>query len=436
MTDLDFSRFDPEIELSTQQVNFLDDYKKGLNLYLCGEAGSGKSTVINELVHLCEHQKKNVAICAPTGIAAVNVRGTTIHKLFGFPLGLLGTSTIDNLLDSDSREEVEELLLKLDVLIIDEISMVRSDLFRAMDYYLRNLKKEGTAFGGVQVIVVGDFSQIPPVVTRQEKKILPHRYCFVTDTWGLCNFKIHHLTTNYRARSDLAFTECLRGIKVGSIKSLKEVNSRCVREVPDHLKDKVIHLCTINNTARLLNNERLKKLSGKGTTFEVSITGKVKQSDMSCEQELHLKLGARVMLIANLHKLGIYNGEVGTVTKIHPQSVTVQFDNGKLKEIARHTWNVYSYKRAGGDIKKETSGTFSQIPLKLAYAITIHKSQGKTLAPIKLELGTGCFEHGQFYVAVSRARSFDNIYMDDLAYPQELIVDKAVLKFLEDNNIS
>jgi ATP-dependent exoDNAse (exonuclease V) alpha subunit len=413
------------MEFSEDQIKFLEAYERGENIYLCGEAGTGKSTMLWEVMK----RNPKAVILAPTGVAAVNVGGTTIHRFFKFPIGILTRGHVHNSI----KDDIAELVASTKTLIIDEISMVRSDLFRAINLAFQIANNNERPFGGIQVIVTGDFNQLPPVVTEKEKDFIKERFCFSTEAWENANFSIVLLRKNFRAEKDEDYRNYLMGVKVRHIPVLHYLNKKCHRPVPDDIKD-ITHLCTTNRTAERINREKLEGIPGEKKTFSLEKEGRISSADIVAESNLELKVGSKVMCIKNLHEKRVYNGQTGYVKNIKNNEIIVEFSSQTFS-IYRETWEVFGYTKVNGEAVKTILGSYKQFPLKLAYAITIHKSQGKTIKPVKLELGGGCFEHGQLYVALSRSTELNDIYLEDKLHPDDLIVSREVKDFVKENKL-
>lgn len=430
----------------------------GMNCFVTGVAGSGKSTVVNEFRHQC---KVPYVVLAPTGIAAVNVNGQTIHSFFMFPPSLL---TLDQLRLQKMYPAKRRLIQSVKTIIIDEISMVRADVFCAIDWRLRELAKgpnRQKPFGGKQVIVVGDFFQLAPVVTdpiEQEfmDKNCGGTYAFQTDLWRKSGFQICWLKTPHRQLADKTFIDVLNCVRSGDLctqkiehsnqmmSAIEVLNSSCMqRKIAPQYEP--IKLCTTNFEAQRINTAARAKLQTKAYTFFSIVSGKFPDSEYPTESQLELMQGARVMVLCNkrlpdqtfLHA----NGDLGIVMSIDSNCsrVTVKLDkNGKVITLEPYSWCKTKYKlqrnaTTGQDeLTQEIIGTFTQIPLRLAYAITIHKSQGLTMDNVDLKLGNGCFAHGQLYTALSRCKSLNGLLLERQVFQDDLILDQTVIDFYKD----
>jgi len=397
-------------------------------VFVSGKAGTGKSTLIHYLRHVF---KKNVVVVAPTGVAAINVKGTTIHSFFCFPPKVVT--------DEDIKEVKDRRLYAiLDLLIVDEISMVRADLMDAMDKFLRlNGRYSDKPFGGVQLLFVGDLFQIPPVVNREEEAVLlarPYKSEFFFSSKALQNCQLTpiELTKVYR-QSDSTFMNMLNKIRVAEdLESvIPSINAECCGR-PES-KDSITLTCT-NVTADQINTAELRKLPGKSRTFTGEVSGKfaVKDAKLPSPLNLTIKPHAQVMFTKNDSQKRWVNGTLGRVTAIKKASIQVELlTNGAIHEVQRAEWDSYKYEYdyVEDKIKTVVSGRYIQYPLMLAWAITIHKSQGKTLEKVCVDLGDGAFASGQVYVALSRCRSLADLSLARPIYISEVKCDERIKRF-------
>ena len=443
-----------ESELSVDQKMALSLMLSGKNVFCAGSAGTGKSS----LIHLFkEKYQGNCVVVAPTGVAAINIEGQTIHSFFMLPPGLLVPDNLEMIPWPRKRE----VLRQVNCIIIDEISMVRSDMFAAIDLRMRQCAR-GSAkrmpFGGKQVIVCGDFFQLPPVVADDVEDDwlqanLGGEYAFQTPVWKEAQFKVAMLKTPFRQKDDLQFLDMLDSIRHGDLASKKTIvdgeeldavdalNRLCT---PDKVMPRVpIRLCTTNREAHAVNSAARAQIDSPPVSFQAQIRGKFNEADYPTEAELVLKKGCRVMVLKNAHrpKGGFFyvNGDCGTVIDIkedHEASrVRVLFDNGTDAWVSCAEWKNTKYTmetdRFTGKkiIRQDEIGCFTQIPLRLAYATTIHKSQGMTLDYVDVKLGNGCFAHGQLYTALSRARSLAGLHLERKISVDDLILDDRIVDF-------
>ncbi|WP_176014472.1 ATP-dependent RecD-like DNA helicase [Victivallis sp. Marseille-Q1083] len=444
-----------DIQLSPEQEKALRLMLSGKNVFLTGEAGTGKSTILREFRERCTRE---CVFLAPTGIAAINVGGATLHSFFLLKPGLMTPDSIEEVGSKSHRA----LIRKVKTIVIDEVSMVRSDIFAAIDFRLRSLARGGSQqkpFGGKQLILVGDFFQLPPVVkTETEDSYLNHElggyYAFQTALWRQANFHNIFLKTVHRQQNDNLFLLILNHIRHGELESpdihldgstdgmnvLEALTKLCANQPP--LEPEPVYLCTTNREAQTLNMVQKSLLTGENFIFRAVVTGKFQERDYPTSPLLELKIGARVMVLNNKRtpdgEFEYVNGEVGVVegiTQTSTPAVQVFLDNGKHVSIQPTQWTNMEYEletdRISGKevIRQKEVGTFVQLPLKLAYAITVHKSQGLSLERVALKLGSGCFSHGQLYTALSRCRSIRNLRIDRRLYAEDVILDPAVIDF-------
>lgn len=444
------------MQLAQEQEIALQEMLSGRNVFLTGEAGTGKSTIVKEFKR---RTSKNCVFLAPTGIAAVNIGGSTIHSFLRFAPGLMSEDSIESIGNKKQRE----LIRSVDVVIIDEISMVRSDLFWAVDYRLRQVSQGNNKkkpFGGKQVILVGDFYQLPPVVKSEEeerfiKATYGGEFAFQTDTWSKGNFKCFCLKTVHRQSNDNLFLSILNHIRHNDLESKDLIDPETrealsVREmlnkyadVQRHLSVTPVCLCTTNREANILNALASEKTEGDGRTFSAIVKGIFSEKDYPTTAKLELKTGTRVMTLIN-HRtpsgsLEFVNGDVGEVLGFIKQAgtdaVRIKLDNGKTVTIGPNEWKNYQYvltvdpKTGKEKVTQNEVGSYIQLPLKLAYAMTIHKSQGMSVDSVLIKLGNGCFAHGQLYTALSRCRSLKNLRIDRNIYAEDIIINPTVVDF-------
>jgi len=413
--------------------------------FITGKAGTGKTTLLKRIV---ERTQKNVIVVAPTGVAAINAGGVTIHSMFGLPLTCFVPS--DDFVDLNLatnrrrlrhehmhyRKDKIRVLRELDTVIIDEISMVRCDLLDAVDFVLRTVRRNSQPFGDVQVLMFGDMHQLPPVAREPEWNILQayYRSPFFFDSlvWPRLNAAEIELRTIYR-QSDARFLTLLSHIRerkmdADDIARLRE------RYHPDFKPTEkgYILLATHNARADSVNSAELGKLAGRTYSFEAQIEGEFPESLFPCDRVLVLKPGSQVMFIRNdTEDHRYYNGKLAVVKRIAGEDIVVTFsDSGEDYALHREDWeNVdYSLDKESGQVVKKVLGTFSQFPLRLAWAITIHKSQGLTFDKVIVDAGRS-FAPGQVYVALSRCRSLEGIVLHSLIPPTALHSDQRISDF-------
>jgi len=504
------------------------------NLFLTGRAGTGKSTLLN---YFRDTTKKKVAVVAPTGVAALNVRGQTIHSFFKFKVGV----TENSISKIDSP-----MYAKLDMIIIDEISMVRADLFDCIEKFMRiNGKDPNRMFGGTQILVIGDLLQLPPVVTQFDRHIFESKYespfFFDSKAFKKASFEMIELTSVFR-QSDKKFIGILDRIRIGEAEMddiytvnkncfkgnkamlkglestdepvydllegesgdggvagesfqeiLKNVGARHEQRGEEKKEDKkdmskilqdaglsalmnsglikrgsggsgsssgdskfanhlnvanganglggkgssekpslTVHLVTTNALAESINAKKLNELQGDVKKYKGNLKGRFDEKNVPTPLELTLKVGAQVMTLKNEPSGKWVNGDIGIVEKLMPQSVMVRFEDGRLEEIISSVWEMikYDYDDVFQSLDSDVVGEYSQIPLKLAWAVTIHKSQGKTFDHAVIDFGRGAFAHGQAYVALSRVRTLEGITLSTPLTMRDVQIDERVRDFL------
>lgn len=425
----------PEIELTGEFLQALDHLEQGHNLFLTGKAGTGKSTLIR---HFLDNTARRVVVAAPTGIAALNVNGYTIHRLFSFST----TTTID---DVDSKDyyprRFAKTLSELDTLIIDEASMVRADLFDMLEAALRRFgPRKGAPFGGVQLVLVGDLFQLPPVVTEAERTyftdVFDTPYFFSATRFSREEFPMVHLTRVFRQQGDSRLVDILNAVRDGSL--LDDVRAELNTVVDEAFEPPVddfwLTLTTTNRIATARNKAMLQKLPGPIAMFEASLSGQLDDFPDPADRELSLAVGAQVMLLSNDPGDRWVNGTLGRIeaieTRAQTPQVTVRTNDGSVVVVEPHTWEITRPVMSGGSLVHEVVGRFTQLPMRLAWAITIHKSQGQTLDRVVVDLTGGTFATGQLYVALSRCTSFEGLVLKRPVLPKDLRTDNRIRRFL------
>ena len=402
------------------------------HLFLTGKAGTGKSTLLE---YFKENTQKKVALLAPTGIAALNISGETLHSFFklkpGFELEEASKIKAEYLRDP-------RIYQKIETIVIDEISMVRSDLLDAIDIFLRNVRKSQMPFGGVQMIFIGDLFQLPPVVTREDKKSFCLRYqspfFFGADVFVRSDFEVDFIELDkiYRQK-DQHFIDILNHVRNNNIspEDLKILNER-KKNIPQ--KENLIHLCTTNFQVNKINQTHLEKLQTEIFSFRAIIEGDVEPKYFPTDLEISVKVGAQVMFTQNDSERKWVNGTLGKIIDIDDtfEVFEVELDSGEVVEVEPKTWEISKYKLEDGNLTRVIIGSFTQFPLKLAWAITIHKSQGKTFDNVLLDLGSGAFSHGQTYVALSRCRSLQGLSLKRNILKSDIKLDPQIQDFLKE----
>jgi ATP-dependent exoDNAse (exonuclease V) alpha subunit len=398
------------------------------HIFVTGRAGTGKSTLLE---YLSWHTAKQLVVCAPTGVAALNVAGQTIHSLFRLPIGVIADHEIDQ------SAELRKLLNTIDTVVIDEVSMVNADLLDAIDRSLRQARqKPHEAFGGAQVVMFGDPYQLAPVPgDPEERAYFADRYAsmwfFDARVWDEADLLIYELGTIHR-QHELEFKQLLTAVRHGEVtpemgQRLNQVGQRTPPE------DGAITLATTNATVTRINGSALARLPGRALTAVAEVSGEFGGRAFPADERLELKVGAQVMFLRNdTGGDGRWvNGTIGEVVKIS-DTVTVEVD-GERHEVLPSTWERYrySYNPVTKTLDKDVVAEFTQFPLRLAWAVTIHKSQGKSYDQAIIDLGPRSFAPGQTYVALSRLTALDGLYLTRPLRPSDVIVDDAVRRFMD-----
>ena len=405
------------IELTPSQERAIKLLDAGYNVFLTGKAGTGKSFLVDYFV--AKHSEKNIVKCAPTGVAALNIEGATIHRTFGVPVRLLGHN------DVCSSNDKLDVLKKADVILIDEISMCRIDVF---EYVIRSLNRVGIR--NKQLILVGDFYQLPPVLTPADiptfNQLYGDRlYAFESDLWYSSNLLTIELT-EVKRQNEKRFLDSLSNIREG-------IPDFSIFQIANRADDNAVSLCPTKAKVKEINDGHLRQLPNH-KHYMASIMGNVLESDMVADKELVLAEDARIIMLVNDTGGRWVNGTMGTITELSDNHITVQIDNGGECRVDPYTWSIKEYvleedeeTREKRVVEKEI-GSFTQFPLKLAWAITIHKSQGQTYD--KVNIYNGFFANGQMYVALSRCKTLNGIHTMGNLIPSQLMCSLSVKNFM------
>lgn len=404
------------------------------SFFLAGRAGTGKTTFLKNVQ---DGIRKKFVILAPTGQAAINAGGQTIHSFFGFSFGVLGPGEIGNM----NRSKIG-LVRNLDTIIIDEVSMVRCDIIDAIDRTLRHYVGNSAPFGGIQMVFVGDMFQLEPIAIQKDRETLREIYghdCFYFYKAAAIERinlpKIEFLKV-YR-QSDPHFIELLEHVRLGimTARDLMKINSRVSRCDDDRMR---ITLCSTNADAKRINDGRLASIDSEAKTYQAIYSGTVRVASDVAEELLTFKVGAQVMFTKNDRARRWVNGTIGEIVELGEATVTVKLEDGEKHIVERDEWESidYDYDHEKKCCIKTVIGRVEQLPLRLAWAITIHKSQSLTFDHVAIDFGRGAFSNGQAYVALSRARTFDGLELVRPMGPSSVRVSKAVLDFAEDFNDS
>lgn len=406
--------------LSSNQKDILQQIQNSRKslILVTGRAGTGKSLLIE---HIRSKYKGNVAILAPTGIAALNISGQTIHSFFKFPLRLI------NLQKDIKKSKNPAKFQALKILVIDECSMLRADLLDAIDHSLKRNRNSLEPFGGVKVLLVGDLYQLPPVVNSDSEKSLKEmgyksQYFFSSFcVRKLCKNKNLHayLLDDVFRQSDAVFIKILDEVRKSnlSLDNMNILDSRLLDESEDIHEDTVV-LTTTNSSAEKINDRNLQKLPDLSRTYKAQIQGKF-TSEFPAPEVLELKVGAKVIFLKNDASGRWVNGTIGLVERLETDVIHISIE-GILHSVKTDIWEKFEYEVKDKEVIPHVVGSYKQFPLKLAWAITIHKSQGMTLDKVVLDTLKGAFEKGQVYVGLSRCKSLEGLKLRGAIGPEDL----------------
>ena len=427
----------PQLELA---YDFLEH--TGVNVFLTGKAGTGKTTFLRRLK---ERSPKRMVVVAPTGVAAINAGGVTIHSFFQLPFGpyvpgaasQFSTEGASRYSHKFSREKIN-IIRSINLLVIDEISMVRADLLDAVDDVLRRYRERDKPFGGVQLLLIGDLQQLAPVVKEDEWELLKRHYesayFFHSKALAATNYVAIELKHVYR-QQDMRFLELLNRIRENrlDVSTLAALNSRHVPNFHPADEEGYITLTTHNRQADNINDLKLAQLSTRAYSYKAEVKGNF-PSPYPTDEILTLKRGAQVMFVKNdsSSEKRYYNGKIGIVTLLADDCIEVvgKEDNIKIR-VGQEEWtsSKYTLDETTGDIQETVEGTFRQFPLKTAWAITIHKSQGLTFERVIVD-ANAAFAHGQVYVALSRCKTFEGLVLSTPLNARAMIKDASVENFV------
>ena len=415
------------------------------NIFLTGKAGTGKTTFLK---YITEKTIKNFIILAPTGVAAINSGGTTINSFFqiDFSVYVPNDKRLSTEKEKDGsrplfknfkyKKSKKEIIKNLDILIIDEISMVRCDIIDVIDKILKAYRNNAKPFGGIQVMLIGDVFQLPPILVGEKKNILNQFYNsgFFFESRIIQNTKLIHIELKkiYR-QTDNEFIEMLNRIRIGQT-TQNDINKLNSRYNPNFKEDEYINLCTHNAIVEEINLNKLDNLPEKSFFYKSKISGSFPENNFSTEKTLELKVGAQIMFIKNNTSKGFYNGKIALISKLEDNRVWVILKDTEV-ELELEEWNNirYTYNKERKTVEQEIIGTFNQFPIRLAWAITVHKSQGKTFKKVYADLGDS-FAPGQVYVALSRCTSFNQLFLKTKINSDVIKVDRSALAFSKQEN--
>ena len=405
------------------------------NLFVTGKAGSGKSTFIS---YVLKHTNKNYIVVAPTGVAAVNVEGRTIHSFFQLPIRplMIDDKEIKKFNPFNSKHQV---IRKIDGVIIDEVSMVRPDIIDAIDYSLRINNNNKLPFGGKQIIMSGDLLQIEPIIGNDdnERHIISKTYNGLhfhkAKVFEKEPFKIINFVKVYR-QLDSTFVNLLDKIRNGQIglNGIDKINKRVVG-TSYSLNNGIITLCSTNSISNNLNYIKLNELSGEDFIYNGIINGIYPLKNLPAEGSLKLKVGCQVMLTKNDQFGRWVNGTIATISNLSENEIEIRMKDGELFSLGKVSWDhfEYTFNNKEKKIDKIYKGNFVQYPLKLAWGITIHKSQGMTFDKICIDLGNGAFSSGQTYVGLSRVKSLEGLFLRSPINLRDIIVSSEALSYYD-----
>lgn len=433
-------KYDHDFELTKDQKRALAILESGKNVFLTGEAGTGKSFVLKEYMH--RNRNKNIIVCAFTGIAAINVGGSTLHRVFKAPLGVIRPG--------EYNKNPADFIVKADIIIIDEISMCRIDLFEYVIRSIRAAENKRQTYENMealeqgrmprvidpkQIIVVGDFYQLAPVIGKNDetafytfwnRDTICDGFAYASSLWYDLDFKNIVLREIVRQSGDPEYIQNLNKIRNGDINGVVWFNEHVSREpLPG-----AIFLCGTNAKANRINDQRSQAITTESKIYRASTSGVVGEGDKMTSEELVLKVGMQVMTLVNDTNRQYQNGSIGKITALWDDHVDVRFNNGKLASVVYYDWEISGYEVHGDKIERVVLGNYKQLPLKIAYAITIHKSQGQTYSNVNIS--PECFAPGQLYVALSRAQTSKGMSFEHAISSGALKTSYHVKRFYEE----
>ena len=415
--DIIYNNIQDKIEFKDEFKNIFNQMEySDKNIFITGNAGTGKTTLL-EYFRL--NSKKNFVILASTGISAIKAKGKTIHSFFLFPPRILINEKVKRLRS--------KIINKIDTILIDECSMIRCDVLDAIDKSLRLNRNSEKSFGGVQIILLGDIHQLPPVIRENEQDIFDNfypngHYFFNANCYTESNIQLYELTKIYRQK-DEKFIKILNKIRTGNVTNIDLLPlNNTVTFQDSNLPSETIILSPTNRKVDSINSFNLQNINSEVFSYQSKETGNFKERP--ADEILKLKVGAQVMLIKNDTKSPKrwVNGSIGTVTELSTNSIHLKIKN-KVHKIIQDTWEKFDYLIKNGQVTHEVVATFTQYPIKLAWAVTIHKSQGQTFEKVIIDLDRGSFAHGQTYVALSRVTSLEGLFLTRPIEISDIIFD-------------
>ena len=415
--DIIYNNIQDKIEFKDEFKNIFNQMEySDKNIFITGNAGTGKTTLL-EYFRL--NSKKNFVILASTGISAIKAKGKTIHSFFLFPPRILINEKVKRLRS--------KIINKIDTILIDECSMIRCDVLDAIDKSLRLNRNSEKSFGGVQIILLGDIHQLPPVIRENEQDIFDNfypngHYFFNANCYTESNIQLYELTKIYRQK-DEKFIKILNKIRTGNVTNIDLLPlNNTVTFQDSNLPSETIILSPTNRKVDSINSFNLQNINSEVFSYQSKETGNFKERP--ADEILKLKVGAQVMLIKNDTKSPKrwVNGSIGIVTELSTNSIHLKIKN-KVHKIMQDTWEKFDYLIKDSQVTHEVVATFTQYPIKLAWAVTIHKSQGQTFEKVIIDLDRGSFAHGQTYVALSRVTSLEGLFLTRPIEISDIIFD-------------
>lgn len=400
-----------------------------MNVFLTGKAGSGKTTFLKYLLDNC---RKRAVVVAPTGVAAINAGGVTIHSLFQLPHVMFRPETRKEFDNNKIRDNKRKLIRMLDLLVIDEISMVRADLLDAVDYVLQRIRRIHQPFGGVQILMVGDLQQLSPVLKTEEQKVYYNNYTtpYFYGSMALRNsgFVTVELSKIFR-QTEANFLSILNAVRENTLNKgiIDKLNARYVPSYKPN--EGVVQVSTHVKSVDAINSTKFEELKTPKYVFEGKVEGKF-PDEYPVDKDLVLREGTQVMFVRNNTRLNIYNGKIGKIVEIDKDHIVVE-SKGEQITVEKEIWENVAYEpnEENGTIEQQVVGKYLQYPLRYAWAITVHKSQGLTFDEALVDVN-GAFSHGQVYVALSRCRSLEGLHLTNPISPSAVITDRSIDVFM------